>query len=151
MWLLISERKCTKTEISERKKTNKYSKYFSAPKVRFRSKFNTWFWTPSNTFLHQKWTPRVIESIEESIETKFISEIGLERNSENSIMEITGFDRYVMGGKVTVMKDLIICTYPEARILKRFQLRLIFLIFNQKVKIVFPRQFNCLLPTSYWY
>ena len=87
----------------------------------------------------------------ESIKTKIISEIGLERNSENSIMEITGFDRYVMGGKVTVMKDLIICTYPEARILKRFQLRLIFPIFNQKVKIVFPRQFNCLLPTSYWY
>ena len=37
-----------------------YSKYFSAPKVRFRSKFNTWFWTPSNTFLHQKWTHRVV-------------------------------------------------------------------------------------------
>ena len=55
----------------------------------------------------------------ESIKTKFISEIGLERNSENSIMEITGFDRYVMGGKVTVMKDLIICTYPESRILKQ--------------------------------
>ena len=52
--------KCTKTEISERKKTNHvlnytfgafyivrmrtfgaYSKYFSAPKVCFRSKFNT--------------------------------------------------------------------------------------------------------------
>ena len=76
-------------------------------------------------------------SFVESIETKFISEIGLERNSENSIMEITGFDRYVMGGKVTVTKNLIICTYPEARILKRFQLRLIFPIFNQKVKIVF--------------
>ena len=55
----------------------------------------------------------------ESIKTKIISEIGLERNSENSIMEITGFDRYVMGGKVTVMNDLIICTYPEPRILKQ--------------------------------
>ena len=55
-------------------------------------------------------------------ESTFIPEIGLERNSENSIMEITGFDQYVMGGKVTVMKDLIICTYPESRILKRFQL-----------------------------
>ena len=35
------------------------NQYFSAPKVRLRSKFNTWFWTPSNTFLHQKWTHRV--------------------------------------------------------------------------------------------
>ena len=40
-----------------------YSKYFSAPKARFRSKFNTWFWIPSNTFLHQKWTHRVVSFI----------------------------------------------------------------------------------------
>ena len=31
----------------------------SAPKLCLRSKSNTWFWTPSNTFLHQKWYPLV--------------------------------------------------------------------------------------------
>ena len=76
----------------------------------------------------------------ESIKTKIISEIGLERNSENSIMEITGFDRYVMGGKVTVTKDLIICTYPEARILKRFQRHLNFKIFIEKSYLFLPKQ-----------
>ena len=74
---------------------------------------------------------------EESIETKFISEIGLEQNSENSIMEITGFDRYVMGGKVTAMRDLIICTYPESRILKQSaylnQSVMVVTLFNQKL------------------
>ena len=76
----------------------------------------------------------------EPIETKFISEIDLEENSENSIMEFTGFDRYIMGGKVTVMKDLIICTYPESRILKRLQRHLNFQIFIRKSYLFFPKE-----------
>ena len=53
-----------------------------------------------------------------------LSEIGLKQNSENSIMEFTGFDRFIIGRKVTAVKDAINCSYQESRILRWFQLRL---------------------------
>ena len=47
-----------------------------------------------------------------------LSEIGLKQNSENSIMEFTGFDRFIIGRKVTAVKDAINCSYQESRILR---------------------------------
>ena len=47
-----------------------------------------------------------------------LSEMGLEQNSENSIMEFTGFDRFIIGRKVTAVKDAINCSYQESRILR---------------------------------
>ena len=49
---------------------------------------------------------------------KSLSEIGLKQNSKNSIMEFTGFDRFIIGRKVTAVKDAINCSYQESRILR---------------------------------